>query len=84
MRRHDLIRVSEISDYIFCHRSWFLTAQGVRPSLVQIDKRRAGIARHQRHGRLVDFSQRLINAATYALIFVLVLAAAYWFWTHAH
>lgn len=83
MRQQDLIRVSEISEYVFCRRSWFLSAQGIRPSAAQIERRRAGIARHHRHARLVDFSRRLVNAATSVLIFAFVIAAAYWFWTLA-
>jgi CRISPR/Cas system-associated exonuclease Cas4 (RecB family) len=79
-----LVRVSEISEYVFCRRSWYLAAQGVRPSVVQIDSMRAGIRRHRRHGRLVAFSQRLVNAATYVLILTLLFAAGYWFWTHVH
>lgn len=84
MRKRDLVRVSDIGSYLYCRRSWYLTAQGVRPSIVQIDKMRAGIARHRRHGRLVELSRRLTNAATYLLIFALVVAAGYWLWTYSH
>jgi CRISPR/Cas system-associated exonuclease Cas4 (RecB family) len=83
IRQQDLIRVSEISEYVFCRRSWFLSAQGIRPSAAQIERRRAGILRHHRHKLLVDFSRRMMNAATYVLISAWVIAAAYWFWTHA-
>lgn len=84
IRQRELVRVSEISEYLFCRRSWYLAAQGVRPSAIQIDTMRAGITRHRRHGRLVVFSQRLVNAATYVLLFLLLFAAGYWFWTHVH
>ena len=80
----DLVLVSEIGEYLYCRRSWHLTAQGVRPSAVQIDRIRAGIARHRRHGRLVNLSQRLTNAATYLLILALVIAAVYWLWPYGH
>ena len=80
----DLVLVSEIGEYLYCRRSWHLTAQGVRPSAVQIDRIRAGIARHRRHGRLVNLSQRLTNAATYLLIFALVIVAVYWLWPYGH
>jgi hypothetical protein len=82
IRKRHLVRVSEIGEYLYCRRSWYLTAQGVRPSIVQIDKMRAGIARHRRHGRLVHFSSRLLNAATFLLVFALLLGAAFWFWTN--
>jgi CRISPR/Cas system-associated exonuclease Cas4 (RecB family) len=81
----DFVRVSEISEYLFCHRSWYLKARGVRPttttSAIQVDRMRAGTERHHRHGLLVAFSQRLMTTATYVLIFALVVAAGYWFWT---
>ena len=84
LSKHDLVRASEISEYLFCRRSWYLSAQGIRPSLAQIDRMRAGIARHRRHGRLVVLSQRLTTAAAYVFIFALLVAAGYWWWTHAH
>jgi CRISPR/Cas system-associated exonuclease Cas4 (RecB family) len=84
IQQRELVCVSEISEYLFCRRSWYLAAQGVRPSAIQIDRMRAGIRRHRRHGRLVAFSQRLVNAATYVLIFTLLFAAGYWFWTYVH
>jgi hypothetical protein len=83
LHKHDLVRASEISEYLFCRRSWHLSAQGIRPSLNQIDRMQAGVARHRRHGRLVEFSERLTNAAAYFLIFVLVITAGYWLWSHA-
>jgi CRISPR/Cas system-associated exonuclease Cas4 (RecB family) len=81
--QRDFVRVSEISEYLFCRRNWYLTAQGVRPSAIQTDKMRAGIARRRRHGLLVAFSQRLMIAAVYFLIFALAVVAGYWFWTDA-
>lgn len=82
--KHDLIRASEISEYLFCRRSWYLSSQGIRPSPAQIDRMRAGVARHRRHARLVEFSKRLTTFAAYVFLFVLVTAAGYWWWTHAH
>jgi CRISPR/Cas system-associated exonuclease Cas4 (RecB family) len=82
--KHGLVRASEISEYLFCRRSWYLSAQGIRPSLTQIDRMRAGVARHRRHGRLVQLSQRLTTVAAFIFIFALVMAAGYWWWTHAH
>lgn len=82
VRQRELVRVSEISEYLFCRRSWYLAAQGVRPSAVQIDRMQAGTTRHRRHGRLAAFSLRLTKAATYVVIFMLLLAAGYWFWAH--
>jgi hypothetical protein len=79
----DLIRASEIADWCFCRRSWYLSTRAVGPSLVQLDKRNAGVDYHQRHARIVNYARGVMNGATRALLVVIVLAAAYWFWAHA-
>jgi hypothetical protein len=79
----DLVRASEIADWCFCRRSWYLSARGVRPNLVQIEKRLAGVGHHQQHARSVNQARDVMNGATRALLVAVVLAAAYWFWAHA-
>jgi hypothetical protein len=79
----DLIRASEIADWCFCRRSWYLTARGVSPSLVQIEKRHAGVDYHKQHARIVNQALSVMDGATRALLVAVVLAAAYWFWAHA-
>jgi hypothetical protein len=59
-----------------------LSNQDVRPSLVQIEKRRAGIQYHEQHAHTVKRSRAMMSTATYALLLVLLLGAAYWFWTY--
>jgi CRISPR/Cas system-associated exonuclease Cas4 (RecB family) len=81
MQQRDIVRVSEIADYMFCRRSWYVSATGVRRNPAQIERMREGILRHRRHGRLVSFSRGVTNAAMYFLIFALVLAAL-WLWTN--
>jgi hypothetical protein len=83
MPNRDLICASEIADWCFCRRSWYLSARGVRPSLVQIEKRSAGVDYHQQHARRVNQARGVMNRATRALLVAAVLAAAYWFWAHA-
>jgi hypothetical protein len=83
MPNRDLIRASEIADWCFCRRSWYLCARGVGPSLVQIEKRHAGVYYHQQHARNVDQARGVMNGAIRALIVAVVLAAAYWFWAYA-
>lgn len=83
MASRDLIRASEIADWCFCRRSWYLSACGVDPSLVQIEKRRAGVDYHHQHSRRVNQARGVMNGATRALLVAVVLAAAYWFWAHA-
>ena len=73
MRR--LIRASEIGEYAFCHRAWWLRAvEGREP-----DNRRrllVGSARHRRHGRMVGVSRALMigGLALLALSVVVMLA----------
>ena|ERR1700733_2955835 len=83
MPNDDLIRASEIADWCFCRRSWYLNARGVGPNLVQIGKRHAGVNYHQQHARSVNQAQGVMNGATRALLVAVVLAAAYWFWAYA-
>ena len=83
MPNRDLIRASEIADWCFCRRSWYLSARGVGTSLVQIEKRLAGVDYHQQHARSVDQARSVMNGATRALLVAVMLAAAYWFWAHA-
>jgi len=79
----DLIRASEIADWCFCRRSWYLTTRGVGPSLVQIDKRHAGLDYHQQHARRVNQARGVMNGAIRALLVAVVFAVAYLFWAHA-
>jgi hypothetical protein len=80
MSNRDLIRASEIPDWCYCRRSWYLSDRGVGPSLVQIEKRHAGVVYHQQHARSVDQARSVMNGATRALLVAVVLAVAYWFW----
>jgi hypothetical protein len=83
MADHDFIRASEIADWCFCRRSWYLSARGVGPSLVQIEKRRAGVEYHRHHARSVNQARGLMDGATCTVLVALVLAVAYWLWAHA-
>jgi hypothetical protein len=83
MPNRDLIRASEIADWCFCRRSWYLSARDVRPNLVQIEKRQAGVDYHKQHARRVNQARGVMNGATRALLVAAVVAVAYWFWAHA-
>ena len=83
MPNRDLIRASEIADWCYCRRSWYLSSCGVGPNLVQIEKRQAGVDYHQQHARSVDQARGVMNGATRALLVAVVIAATYWFWAHA-
>ncbi len=71
-RTAPIIRASEISQYVFCHRAWWLGAvQGYRS--VNEAALAAGARTHARHGHTVAASQRWQRVGYYAL---LVLAGA--------
>ncbi len=63
------IRASEIGEYVFCHRAWWLRhVEGFESANTrQMD---LGTAAHERHGRLVG-----VGAALRALAVVLLVAA---------
>jgi hypothetical protein len=64
------IRASEIGQYAYCRRAWWLRrVGGVRPENVR--QMKAGVQFHQQHGRKVQgamWTRRLV----FALIFVAV------------
>ena len=73
------IRASEISDYIYCRRSWWLkrvrgyTSQNVRELA-------AGTEFHQQHGRVVQQSIWARYLA-YILLFIIIAVITFQFLT---
>ncbi|HEX7586741.1 MAG TPA: hypothetical protein VF478_00345 [Anaerolineae bacterium] len=68
-----ILRASEIGEYVFCHRAWWLhrvlgVEQANRP---QLD---AGIARHADHGRAVRRTDSFKAAARVCLLGALIFA----------
>ena len=71
------IRASEIGDYLYCRRSWWLKRnQGIAPRNVRQLTR--GEQHHRQHGQRVQQSLWLRRAA-YVLIFVVVALMTYSF-----
>jgi hypothetical protein len=68
-----ILRASEIGEYVFCHRAWWLDRiQGVESAnRGQMD---AGVARHLAHGHAVQRSDSLGRAARLFLIVALLFA----------
>lgn len=67
------IRASEIGEYVFCHRAWWLhQIQGVESA--NRDLMNAGTLHHQAHGHAVIRSNVLQRAAV--IFFVVALVAA--------
>jgi hypothetical protein len=65
-----IIRASEIAQYVFCRRAWWLgVVQGYRP--VDETALSAGLQAHLQHGRTIAASQRWQRVG-----YVLVVAGA--------
>jgi hypothetical protein len=68
------IRASEIADYVYCRRAWWLRrVRSVAPA--NVAQLRAGTRHHERHGRLVQrsvWTRRLAYVALFCAIAVLV------------
>ena len=76
------IRASEVGEYLYCARAWWLRREGVEPSRGH-EARAAGEAWHREHGRGVTAAARLrklsVAAAVLALFCALALVAL-WLW----
>jgi len=68
-----IVRASEIGEYLYCKRAWWLRLQGI----VSTNRRalEAGTAAHAEHARRVVFSGCLRTAAFGLLLAALILAA---------
>ena len=68
------IRASEIGEYVYCRRSWWLRRVRAVAS-TNVTQMRAGTQHHQRHGRLVHGSvwlRRLAYVALFCAVAMLV------------
>jgi hypothetical protein len=62
-----MIRASEIGEYVYCARSWWLRrAAGLEPE--GSERRERGVLLHKRHGRAVAASGALLWAGVLLLI----------------
>lgn len=68
------IRASEIGEYVYCRRSWWLRRVRAVAS-THVTQMRVGTHYHQQHGRLVESSiwlRRLAFAVLFCAVAVLV------------
>lgn len=76
MERHDeVIRASEIGEYVHCHRAWWLgRVQGVENA--NIARMEAGTQRHHAHGQRVWRARMMQSAAV--VLFLIAIGAVVW------
>ncbi|HYJ48263.1 MAG TPA: hypothetical protein VEV81_16740 [Pyrinomonadaceae bacterium] len=70
--RRKFIRASEVGEYVFCARAWWLRIEGHEPTFGQ-EAREAGERWHRGHGRVVARARRLRQLASYAALLAVIL-----------
>ena len=70
--RRQIIRASEVAQYVYCHRAWWLNrVRGYRPANEsELDQ---GHVAHRRHGRKVRVWQGARRVATGSLLLGLLM-----------
>lgn len=72
----DLIRASEVGQYVYCARAWwFARVKGYRPE--NMAALQQGTARHRRHGRRVERYHMLRRLALLLLMLAAVALVAW-------
>lgn len=70
--RLPIIRASEIGEYVYCARAWWLRrVAGLEPA--GRERREHGTVLHRRHGRAVTGSRSLLFVAVVLVIAAIVL-----------
>jgi len=80
--RGKLIRASEVGEYVYCARAWWLRREGVEQTRGR-EAREAGTAWHMEHGRGVTTAARLRRLSSAAGLLALACAIALiilWLW----
>ena len=82
-RKGDMIRASELGEYVYCARAWRLRRDGVEPTGAGRDRLDAGRRWHTEHGAEVTHARRLRRLASAALFLAATLATLLillWWW----
>lgn len=70
--RRPVIRASEIGEYVYCARAWWLRrVAGLEPTGQA--RRAAGVVLHTRHSRAVGFSRLFLLSGVVLLVIALLL-----------
>ena len=74
--REEIIRASEVGQYVFCARAWWLgQVMGYRST--NVEAMAQGTAGHRAHGRIVERHLRLRRLAT-GLVLLALIALLAW------
>ena len=73
--RKDFVRASEMGEYVFCARAWWMRREGVKPTRAG-EAREAGVRWHESHGRSVGRARRLRLVSALCAYLALAMAAA--------
>jgi len=78
----DHVRASEVGQYVYCARAWWLGAvQGVEP--INVEELQRGQLRHWQHGRRV-IAYRRLRYLGYLLLLAALLLCAILLWILTH
>lgn len=72
-----LIRASEIGEYVYCHRAWWLGRIKGEAS-INVGEMSAGAGAHARHGQTVA-AAGCLQIAAYLFLALAVAVAVIWF-----
>ena len=71
-----VLRASEIGEYVFCHRAWWLhRVQGIESA--NVEQMQAGTVRHTAHGRAVQRADSMLHAALALFVLAFLFAALF-------
>lgn len=69
----ELIRASELGEYVYCARAWWLRKEGFEPTAGS-EARERGTRWHTRHGRQIARARSLLRAALFLALAAVLLA----------
>jgi hypothetical protein len=78
MKHRYTINASEVGQFVFCRRSWFL--QSLRAPSLLAAQRATGIRFHQRHSERRQAAPRALAISRRAAVVTLILFALWLWW----
>jgi hypothetical protein len=79
VREREYINASEVADFLFCERSWFLSRQG-KPSVLE-PERAKGVQFHQQHSDRVQEAPRARMMAALLAAATMIILVLWMLWT---